>query len=313
MSKNNKDYDNVFKTLKKRHNRLFIPLINLAFGRNHPLDSKVSLLPTDGQFIVPGDEEVGIEERDSDMLLVIRSYRYLVECQAYDDDTMSFRIAEYSFIAARDTAEIDNGQVLFRMPEYVVIYVKPGPRTPEYTRICFEFPNGQRVEYNSKNVLISDYSREEIIEKELYALIPFYITRYETELSTEGDISKAEDDIAYFAGELSRLLKEGRLTAEEVTNLADLTNKLIIHITNGNKNEKGMVDIMGGHVIETATERFIRIGREQGIEQGIERGKDCVNTLNNKLIADGRIEDLNRSTTDKEYQKQLMREFGIIS
>ena len=69
---------------------------------------------------------------------------------------------------------------------------------------------------------------------------------------------------------------------------------------------------MGGHVIETATERFIRIGREQGIEQGIERGKDCVNTLNNKLIADGRIEDLNRSTTDKEYQKQLMREFGII-
>ena len=66
---------------------------------------------------------------------------------------------------------------------------------------------------------------------------------------------------------------------------------------------------MGGHVIETATERFIRIGREQGIEQGIDR----VNTLHNKLIAAGRIEDLNRSTTDKEYQKQLMREFGIIS
>lgn len=313
MAKQNKDYDDVFKTLKKRHRRLFIPLINLAFGKNYPVDAEVTMLPTDSQFVVPDDEGKDIEDRDSDMLFVIRGDRYLIECQAYDDETMSIRIAEYTFLAARDTAEYEDGRITFWMPEYVVVYVRSGNRTPEYTNICFRFPNGECVEYNSKNILLRDYSREEIIEKRLYAFIPFYVARYEKELSGEGDISKAVEDMEYFAGELEKLLESGELKGEEAANLVDFTNIIIRHITDGNANEKRMVDVMGGHVIETATERYFRIGREQGIEQGIEQGEDRVNSLNNKLIAAGRIEDLNKATTDKRFQEQLMKEFGIIS
>ena len=42
------DYDNVFKTMKHRHKRLFISVINETFGKNYPLDSEIEVLPSEG-------------------------------------------------------------------------------------------------------------------------------------------------------------------------------------------------------------------------------------------------------------------------
>ena len=53
----------------------------------------------------------------------------------------------------------------------------------------------------------------------------------------------------------------------------------IIHITTGNTSEERLVNIMGGTVIETESEKLIRRGREAGkaeeiIEMGQEFGLD---------------------------------------
>ena len=45
-------------------------------------------------------------------------------------------------------------------------------------------------------------------------------------------------------------------------------NTIITHITNGNHNEERLVNIMGGTVIETESEKLIRQGISQGISQG---------------------------------------------
>ena len=45
------------------------------------------------------------------------------------------------------------------------------------------------------------------------------------------------------------------------------------HITNGNKNEERLVNIMGGTVIETLSEKLIREGRAQGRAEGRARGR----------------------------------------
>ena len=50
MKKTN-DYDNTFKTLKVKHKRLFISCINDAFGKNYPLNSVVTILPSEGFFV----------------------------------------------------------------------------------------------------------------------------------------------------------------------------------------------------------------------------------------------------------------------
>lgn len=53
-------------------------------------------------------------------------------------------------------------------------------------------------------------------------------------------------------------------------------------------------------------------GIEQGIERGMEQGQELVNTLHRQLIEDERMEDLKRATTDVEFQKKLMTEYGLI-
>lgn len=61
-------------------------------------------------------------------------------------------------------------------------------------------------------------------------------------------------------------------------------NTIITHIANGNKSEERLVDIMGGTIIETESERLIRQGMRQGqakmiIEIGQEDGLDEVTIL----------------------------------
>ncbi len=48
-------------------------------------------------------------------------------------------------------------------------------------------------------------------------------------------------------------------------------------------------------------------------EEGLEEGREQINRLHSLLLQNKRYEDLERSTKDYEFQKQLMREYGIIN
>ncbi len=52
----------------------------------------------------------------------------------------------------------------------------------------------------------------------------------------------------------------------------------------------------------------IAVQREEAAEDAVER----INLLIQKLLADNRQEDLKKSSNDREYQIQLMKEYGII-
>jgi hypothetical protein len=201
MPRQAKDYDSVFKVMKVRHQRLFISLINEAFGKNYPLDAQVEVLPSDGALMheKTADGSKKIEQKEADFILKIGSEKYLVECQSYDDDSMAIRIAEYAFITARDSATWDAGHAVIPMPHFVIVYVKSTEKTPKKTTITFTFPDGQTVNYESDNIILKDYTREEIVEKRLFPLIPFYITRYEKQLvakeNKDTNIHTAEEDI----------------------------------------------------------------------------------------------------------------------
>lgn len=58
------------------------------------------------------------------------------------------------------------------------------------------------------------------------------------------------------------------MSDEELLDLMGFVNTIITHITNGNKNEERLVNVMGGTVIETESERQRREGIRQGINQG---------------------------------------------
>jgi hypothetical protein len=100
MQKKTPDYDNVFKTLKSRHKRLFISVINDIFGKNYPMDAKLETLPSEGYLAESetADGSKDIEEQISDFVIKIENEIYLLESQSYDDGSMAIRIAEYAFI-----------------------------------------------------------------------------------------------------------------------------------------------------------------------------------------------------------------------
>ena len=106
------------------------------------------------------------------------------------------------------------------------------------------------------------------VEKRLFPYIPFYIARYEKEMISERNIENAAEDLEYFRNEMVRLHKKGELTDDEIVDLMGFVNTIIIHITNGNKSEERLVNIMGGTVIETESEKLIRRGIEAGRAEG---------------------------------------------
>ena len=116
-----------------------------------------------------------------------------------------------------------------------------------------------------------------------------------------------ETDLEYFKLEMLRLHETGELSDYELLDLRGFVNTIITHIADGNKNEERLVQIMGGTVIETESERLLRVGMEQGMEQGQTR----ILTLNNILLSQNRIEDLRRASEDTDYLNQLFQEFGI--
>ena len=52
-------------------------------------------------------------------------------------------------------------------------------------------------------------------------------------------------------------------------------------------------------------------GETRGIAIGEERGIHEINTLNLRLLDDNRLEDMQRAMVDTDYQKELMKEYGI--
>ncbi len=63
--------------------------------------------------------------------------------------------------------------------------------------------------------------------------------------------------------------------------------------------------------IEVQREEAYESGLEDGKEIGEVKGRDRVNKLNVRLIADKRFEDLEKSVNDMEYQEKLLKEYGI--
>ncbi len=119
------------------------------------------------------------------------------------------------------------------------------------------------MDYKSDNVILEELTKEYIIEKMLFPYIPFYIARYEKDVISGDNIEAVVDDLTYFRNEIIRLNNESELSDGEMADLMRFVNTIITHITNGNKNEERLVNIMGGRVIETQTEIWIRQGMEQ--------------------------------------------------
>ena len=63
----------------------------------------------------------------------------------------------------------------------------------------------------------------------------------------------------------------------------------------------------GGISMCELLDKYINRGREIGMAQGMAQGME----LAIRLIGDGRMEDIVRAVSDREYQNKLLKEYGL--
>ena len=115
----------------------------------------------------------------------------------------------------------------------------------------------------------------------------------------EKNIDHVIKDLLYFREEMLHLNKQQELSDAELIDLMGFVNTIILHITNGNKNEERLVNIMGGSIIETESEKLIRKGIDQGINQGIRQGQAKM------LIEIGQESGLDNTIIIKQMQEKI--------
>lgn len=269
-------FEDVFKSLKVEHTRLFIPLINEVFGTDYSLDEKIELLPSEGVTLTPAnDGTADVKKRVTDMIVKIRDKLYIIECQSDNDSTMVIRLAEYAFMGALRNAVLKDGIMHIKMPKYTVLYVRSNSKTPRKTRIKVSFPTGEVVDYYSDNILMKEITKEEIVDKRLYALVPFYILRYEEAIKkNKANIDVLEAELRYFSEHLNQEMQDGTFYYNESRDIKYLSNNLIRKVFGDEnvENAERLVNVMGGNVVwmPSIAEREGRAkGHAEGKAEGI--------------------------------------------
>lgn len=138
---------------------------------------------------------------------------------------------------------------------------------------------------------------EHINDYELKILDPHDIedfSKFSTMLGDVLEFIKYQDDEEYLERTLKEKGEDWTLDIDSVNAINTFTDAKI----SIKEAEEGFVKMC------RATEVYV----ERGIEKGIEKGTDTINTLNQILIEAGRMDDLKRATSDKEYQNKLIAE-----
>ncbi len=163
-------FDDVFRTMQEKMPEQTIPLINDVFGTQYPLDTE----------IIQGRNEHHTEngEVTTDSYLVIGGKRYHIECQSTEDQTMVLRMIEYDFAIALENAMKVDGTYRIQLPHPCILYLR-GENKAKYLSMELVLFDGQIIKYQVPVIRMEWYSLNEIFEKNLVILLPFYMMRYE--------------------------------------------------------------------------------------------------------------------------------------
>ena len=273
-------FDSVFKTMVHKTPQLIVPFVNEAFGRSYPSNTPVI------QF---SNEHEGLRGTNiDDSVFRLGNKMYHVECQSTPDSNMVVRMIEYDFAIALEQALAAGEPYEMDFPSSCVLFLRHTATTPDVLSLKVNIPNGESFLYQAKVVKAQAYKRDEIFEKGLLLLLPYYLMRYEHSLEqiASDDIRTAqliEECVDLNARLADAVLGMGnRLLYEE---LVELIIRVSDHIMARYKALQGKVrNAMGVEILELLNERAERLEREarsegikagikQGIEQGIEQGE----------------------------------------
>lgn len=243
---------------------LIVPVLNEIFGTNYPLDVSLEQLRNEHQTLNG--------EKITDSYFRIGKKGYHFECQSTGDSKMVIRMVEYDFAISIENVKKENGIFRMRFPHSAVIYLR-GTRKKSL-RMELIMPDGKIVRYQVPVLCVQKYTKDEIFQKKLLFLLPFYIMRYEKDKKkinkSETELHKLLEEYESILQHLDKILYDqgaiyGRLL-ELIKEISDYIFKKEESV------KKGIGDIVGGKVLELQTDKALQKGKELGEKIGEIKG-----------------------------------------
>ena len=200
-------------------------------------------------------------------------------------------------------------------PRSCVIYLRTTRNTPDVEEVELLFPDGQVCVYRVPTVKLERYTKDYIFEKNLLLLLPFYVMRYEDAAHTIGEDSEKLQGLLKEYEDIRINLEKELSTAGRSELYTDL-NKLIIRISNyifreEEKVRKGVDEVMGGKVLQLESERLREEGMAIGKAEGKAEGEARLSALINRLILEGRSDEIQKVVTDVSRRQELYSEYKL--
>ena len=315
----NTPYDDVFRTLLNDCSKLIIPVINEVFGEKYTGKEEIVFSPNE-HFLnrQSGDEEKRIT--DSNFAVIGKSIKqYHFECESKVDYTVLIRIFEYDAQIALDQgSEVTDKKIIVSFPNTAILYLRSTSNTPDKMKIVIRTPGGE-VSYDVPTIKVKSYSIEEIFEKDLLFLIPFYIFTYESqfkEINENADkVEKLAEEYANIKARLDQCAENGMIDEFSKKAIIDMSERVLENLAAHYENiRKGVGSVMGGHILDYEAKRIKNEGLEEGLVKGRVEGRlegreeGIISTLIS-LVKDGilSIKDaaVRAGITEADFQEKM--------
>lgn len=267
-------YDGAFRTILNDCRKLVIPIINEIFGETYTGQEEIQFLPNE-HFIDRQNE--ADRERITDTNFTVFGKipkKYHMECESsLPDGKITIRLFEYDAQIALDEGEVTEETLTVTFPNTAVLYLRTYKKTPEKMRYVIITPGGT-VRYDVPVMKVQKYSLDDIFEKDLLMLIPFYIFSHEKGFPEynrdEEKLTELKAEYQDILERLDELERQGVIGAFDKRTIIELSGDVIQEIAQKYENvQKGIGDMMGGALIETEARTILTQGIKQGISQGI--------------------------------------------
>jgi len=270
-------YDDAFKTLLIDCPRLLIPVVNEVFGKSYTGEEQIIL--RSNEHFLPGTNSEN-KKRVTDSAFTIlgeKPENYLFECQSTPDNSMIVRMFEYATQEAIDTRKLKGSTLYVTIPNAAVLFLRSTRTTPNALTVDLTTPGGS-IAFDIRVMKMKDYSLQEIFDKGLYFLLPFYIFVHEKQLSVYNENDRERkaltDEYVRFMEALDQALVRGQISVFERGTILDMSRRVLQRIAaKYGKVQEGVGEIMGGRVLEYETKTAYYAGKAEGIAEGRAEGK----------------------------------------
>ncbi len=260
-------YDDVFRTLLNDCRQLVIQLVNEVFGEDYTGEEDVIFSPNE-HFLNQqnGEEEKRITD-SSFSIIGTKVRKYLLECQTNPDSSMLVRIFEYSTQVALDEGKISGDTLEVVIPNCAILFLRSTRNTPEQMHIRFQFRE-EYFTYDIPVIKIQQYTLNDLLQKNLLFLLPFYIFTYDRKLkeynSSEEKLNTLKADYQMIMNHLNDLECREQLSTYYKKTIVEMTEKVADNLAAGYANiRKKVRTVMGGKILEYEAKTILQKGIQQ--------------------------------------------------